>query len=248
MTYDDTRMPTAIVTGGSRGIGSAIVTRLANAGYRGAFCYRTDEMNAQSTLDQVGHGTWTTRQVDVRNFTEVDAFVRDTADELGGIDVVVHSAGVTRDSPLAVMSTESWSDVIDTNLTGAFNLCRASSTQFIRARQGSVILIGSVIGRDGNEGQVNYAASKAGLVGLCRAAARELARWNTRVNVIAPGFVDTDMTGKLSQTHREHYLERIPLGRFGSPEEIARLAEFLASSDSSYITGQVIGVDGGLTV
>ncbi|CAM3011453.1 SDR family NAD(P)-dependent oxidoreductase [Actinomyces slackii] len=248
MKQAESQGPVAVVTGGSRGIGRAIVRHLSNVGYSGGFCYQSDTASADSTLQEIGGDSWISRQVDVRNADKVKAFVDEVAHRYGRLDLAVHSAGIVGDALLPAMSPELWESVVQTNLTGAFNLCRASSTQMMRSKSGSIVLVGSIVGRDGNIGQANYSASKAGLIGLCKSAAVELARWQIRVNVVAPGFIVTDMTEELVEHKKASFLDRVPLRRFGQPEDIAKAVLFLGSSASSYITRQTIYVDGGMLV
>lgn len=241
-------VPIAIVTGGSRGIGQAIVKALDREGYAGAFCFQSNEAAASQTLEFLEDERWLAQQVDVRDSAAMRSFFDQVTDTYGRLDVVVHAAGVTDDRPLPVMDIDAWHRVIDINLTGAFNACQAGAMAMVRQKSGSIVLIGSVVGRDGNIGQANYSASKAGMAGLGRSAAAELARWNVRVNVVEPGFIETDMTSGLSVEKKNAYLERIPLRRFGKVEEVAELVTYLASNKSRYITRQTIGIDGGLLV
>jgi 3-oxoacyl-[acyl-carrier protein] reductase len=226
----------ALVTGGSRGIGLAIARRLAAGGDRVAVTSRSGEPVAGLA----------TVACDVRDAGSVDeAFAKVEADQ-GPVEVLVANAGVTHDQLLALMSEDAFTSVIDTNLTGAYRVAKRAVRPMMRLRHGRLIFISSVAGLLGQAGQANYAASKAGLVGLARSLARELASRNITSNVVAPGLVDTDMTAAMPEKAKAEILARVPLGRFASPEEVASVVAFLASDDAGYITGAVIPVDGGL--
>lgn len=241
--------PVAIVTGGSRGIGRDIVQTLARDGYIVAFCYASNHTAAQEVLaDLPNEALGIASCVDVRSAERVSEFVSEVSEKFGRIDAAIHCAGITQDAPMVTMPTSAWEEVLATNLTGAFNLCQAAAWPMIRNRGGSIVLCGSVAGRDGNIGQANYSASKSGLTGLAKTAALELARWNIRVNVVAPGFVETDMTSELGKKALEGALEKIPLKSFATPSEVAELVSFLTSQKSRYITRQTIGIDGGLVL
>jgi 3-oxoacyl-[acyl-carrier protein] reductase len=226
----------ALVTGGSRGIGLAIARRLAAGGDRVTVTSRSGEPVAGLA----------TVACDVRDAGSVDeAFAKVEADQ-GPVEVLVANAGVTHDQLLALMSEDAFTSVIDTNLTGAYRVAKRAVRPMMRLRHGRLIFISSVAGLLGQAGQANYAASKAGLVGLARSLARELASRNITSNVVAPGLVDTDMTAAMPEKAKAEILARVPLGRFASPEEVASAVAFLASDDAGYITGAVIPVDGGL--
>src|SRR3989442_11463344 len=240
----------AIVTGAGRGIGRAIALRLASEGARVASVSRT-EANAQRTADEINTARADSAKayaVDVANHTDVQKIGAQILDDFGRVDVLVNNAGVTRDGLSMRMSTEDWDMVINTNLKGAFNFVQATERAMIKQRSGRIINISSVIGLIGNAGQTNYAASKAGLIGLTKSLARELASRNITVNAVAPGFIRTDMTAGLSDEIKKTLQSRIPLGKTGTPEDIASAVAFLASAEASYITGQVICVDGGIVM
>ncbi|GGO23652.1 beta-ketoacyl-ACP reductase [Microbispora rosea subsp. aerata] len=225
-----------LVTGGNRGIGLAIARELAAAGDAVAITYRSGEPP---------EGLFGVR-CDVTSSADVDAAFEKVEAEHGPVEVVVANAGITKDTLLPMMKEETFTDVIDTNLTGAYRVAKRAVRPMLRMRRGRIILISSVVGLSGSAGQTNYAASKAGLVGFGRSLARELGPRGITVNVVAPGFVETDMTAVLSEEQREQIRKSIPLGRQAQAEEVARVVRFLASDDASYITGAVIPVDGGL--
>ncbi|REF01022.1 3-oxoacyl-[acyl-carrier-protein] reductase [Thermomonospora umbrina] len=225
-----------LVTGGNRGIGLAIARELAAAGDAVAVTYRSGEPP---------EGLFGVR-CDVTSAEDVDTAFGKVEAEQGPVEVLVANAGVTRDTLLAIMSEEDFTSVLDTNLTGAFRVAKRASKQMMRKRRGRIVLVSSVVGMMGSAGQANYAASKAGMVGFARSLARELGSRNITVNVVAPGFVDTDMTAALGEDRHEVIKSLIPLGRIAAPEEVARAVRFLAGDDASYITGAVIPVDGGL--
>lgn len=240
----------ALVTGGSRGIGRAVVERLADDGYDVAFCYSSRGDAAQEVEKAVRErGTDVlAEQVDVTDADRFKQFVATTEDTLGPIDALVTCAGITRDNPLLLMSPGDWQQVVDVNLTGTFVACRSVIFSLMKRKAGSVVLVSSVAGVYGNATQTNYAASKAGIIGLGKSLAKEVAGRGIRVNVVAPGFIDTDMTGGLPEKLRAAAVERIPAHRFGTATEVASTVSFLVSPASSYVTSQVLGVDGGLTL
>jgi 3-oxoacyl-[acyl-carrier protein] reductase len=240
----------ALVTGGSRGIGRGIVTRLATQGADVAFTYRGNEAAASETVGTVeGLGRRALAiQGDVREPATAEAAVKAAIDAFGKIDVLVNNAGITRDDLIMRMTEEAWRDVLETNLFGAFWMTKAVTRPMLKARSGRIINITSVSGQAGQIGQANYSAAKAGLIGLTKATARELASRSITVNAVAPGFVLTELTQDLPQTLLDEITNRTPLGRFGTAEEIANAVAFLASDDAAYITGQVLAVDGGLVM
>ena len=225
-----------LVTGGSKGIGQGIAVRLAQAGHRVAATYRSGDV-PQGVVGV---------QCDVTDPAQVEAAFAQVESALGSVEVLVANAGITRDTLLMRMSDEDWDQVIATNLTGAFRVARRAARPMIRGRFGRIVFISSVVGQMGSAGQVNYAASKSGLVGMARSLARELGSRGITANVVAPGFVETDMTAELGEDLVKKYAEQIPLGRLGSVDDIAGTVEFLASDAAGYITGAVIPVDGGL--
>ncbi|MFC1419702.1 3-oxoacyl-[acyl-carrier-protein] reductase [Streptacidiphilus cavernicola] len=225
-----------LVTGGNRGIGLAIARAFAEAGDKVAVTYRSGEPPA---------GLFGVK-CDITDAEQVDQAFKEVEAEQGPVEVLVANAGVTKDTLLLRMSEEDFTSVLDTNLTGAFRVVKRASKLMMRARKGRVVLISSVVGLTGSPGQANYAASKAGLVGFARSLARELGPRNITVNVVAPGFVDTDMTAVLSDERRAEIVAGVPLGRYADPAEIASTVRFLSSDEAAYITGAVIPVDGGL--
>ena len=236
----------ALVTGGSRGIGLAICQALAHAGARVAVVARNADgaASAAGTLGEAHRGYG----CDVADPEQVQATVTAVEADLGAVDILVNNAGITRDNILLRMKDEEFDEVIATNLKGAFNLTRAVTRGMMKRRTGSIVNITSVVGLMGNAGQANYAASKAGLVGMTKSVAKELASRGVRCNAVAPGFIRTDMTGELSEAQVEGLQQLIPLGALGEPDDVAGLVRFLVGPDARYITGQVIAVDGGMVM
>lgn len=237
----------ALVTGGSRGIGKAICERLASDGARIAVVAR-DEARAQETAQGLAGEGHKGYACDVAETAGVDALVKQVEQDMGSLDILVNNAGVTADNLLIRIDDAAWNKVLDTNLKGAFNLTRAAARGMMRRRKGRIINITSVVGLTGNAGQANYAASKAGLIGLTKAVAKELASRNVLANAVAPGFIETEMTAQLSEAARTGLLAQIALGRLGAPEDIAGMVRFLSGPEAGYITGQVFVVDGGMVM
>ena len=236
----------ALVTGAGRGIGRAVAVAFARAGADVACVSRTEANSKQAADEVIAAGRKAhPYTVDVAKAAEVDGVVEKILADFGRVDVLVNNAGITRDGLLMRMPEADWDAVLDTNLGGAFHFTRALSRGMLKQRSGKIINITSIIGRIGNAGQANYAASKAGLIGLTKSVAKEFGSRGITCNAIAPGFIETDMTAELKEEMRKALLERVPLGRLGKVEDIASCAVFLASSAADYITGQVFTVDGG---
>lgn len=240
----------ALVTGASRGIGAAIAGELAKNGMFVIVNYNGSKERAQEVVGKIKEagGEAVAMQCDVSDFEACGVFLTELIKKYGRLDVLVNNAGITRDGLLMKMSEADFDAVISTNLKGAFNTIRHASRQFLKQRDGRIINISSVSGLLGNAGQANYAASKAGVIGLTKSVARELASRQITVNAVAPGFVCTEMTGAMTDSAKEAMTDMIPFGRIGEPEEIAQMVAFLASDAARYITGQVIAVDGGMSI
>ncbi len=238
----------AIVTGGSRGIGQAIAVRLARSGALVSVGGLHDISATRALVEAAGVPTENLlfTHADVNSQEDVETLVKATIDRFGKVDILVNNAGINRDGLLLRMKLDDWDAVLNTNLRGAFLCTQKVLSGMVRSRWGRIINISSVVGVAGNPGQANYAAAKAGIIGLTKTTAREVASRNITVNAVAPGFIDTDMTSGLSEQVRDRLRGQIPQARFGSPDDVADLVEFLASDRSAYITGQVINVDGGM--
>ena len=241
---------TALVTGASRGIGRAIALRLAAEGARVAINYAGNVKAAEEVKASVeaAGGTAILCQADIADSAAVEAMIADVVKEFGAIDILVNNAGITRDTLLMRMKDEDFAKVLDTNLKGVFYCTKAVSKLMMKKRSGRIVNMASVVGLVGNAGQTNYAAAKAGVIGFSKSAAKELASRGITVNVVAPGFIGTDMTAGLPESVKEKMLTDIPLGRMGEPEDVANAVLFLASDQASYITGQVVNVDGGMVM
>ncbi|MBP3597321.1 MAG: 3-oxoacyl-[acyl-carrier-protein] reductase [Clostridia bacterium] len=238
----------ALVTGATRGIGKQIAITLAKAGYDIAINYRKDNEELQNTKNEIestGRKCFAV-QGDVSSFEDSERFVKEVLEEYGQIDVLVNNAGITRDGLLMRMKKEDFESVVDTNLVGTFNVTRNVIGAMTKARCGRIINVSSVVGVAGNAGQTNYSASKAGIIGFTKSLAKEVASRNILVNAVAPGFIETSMTEVLKDEQKENIAKSIPLKRMGKAEDVANVVKFLASEDSSYITGQVINIDGGM--
>lgn len=238
----------ALVTGGSRGIGRSIALRLASGGAYVVINYAKNREAADEVLSRIEEsgGRGKVAGFDVADFDAVQEETEKLVEELGGIHILVNNAGITQDTLILRMKKEDWNNVITTNLNGVFHCTKAVARIMMKQRYGRIINLTSVVGEMGNAGQTNYAASKAGIIGFTKAAAREMAPRSITVNAVSPGFIETDITNNLPEDIKKQYIARIPMDRFGSPEDVAGVVAFLASDEASYITGEVIRVNGGI--
>lgn len=241
---------TAVITGASRGIGRAIALDLAEQGANIVVNYSGSEAKAYEVVEEIKQmgGNAIAVRANVAYMEEVQAMMKESLEQFGTIDILVNNAGITRDNLLMRMKEDEWDDVININLKGVFNTTKAVTRQMMKQRSGRIINIASIVGVSGNPGQANYVAAKAGVIGLTKTTARELASRHINVNAIAPGFITTDMTDKLNEEVKTEMLKQIPLARFGDAKDIASVVSFLASEKSAYITGQTIHVDGGMVM
>ncbi|AME05318.1 MULTISPECIES: 3-oxoacyl-[acyl-carrier-protein] reductase [Bacillus] len=241
---------TAVVTGASRGIGRAIALDLAKNGCNVVVNYSGSEAKANEVVDEIkslGRNAIAVK-ADVSNSEEVQNMMKEAVAEFSSIDILVNNAGITKDNLLMRMKENEWDDVININLKGVFNCTKAVTRQMMKQRSGRIINVSSIVGVSGNPGQANYVAAKAGVIGLTKSSAKELASRNITVNAIAPGFISTDMTDKLSKEVQDEMLKQIPLARFGDPSDISSVVTFLASEGSRYMTGQTLHIDGGMVM
>ena len=240
----------AVVTGASRGIGKAIAMKFAQLGATVVINYNGSAQKAEEVKQSItaDGGRAVIMQCNVADYDACEAFFKDVINQFGRIDILVNNAGITKDGLIMRMSEEDFTSVVDVNLKGTFHCIRFASRQMMKQRSGRIINMSSVVGISGNAGQINYAASKAGVIGMTKSAAKELASRGITVNAIAPGYIETDMTNVLSAKVKEETMKQIPLGRLGQTEDIAAAAAFLASDEAGYITGQVLAVDGGMAI
>ncbi len=246
----DLQNKVALVTGASRGIGRACALALAQSGAQVVINYRGQQQAADALVAQIEQagGKAIAVQADVSQADDVERLVKGTTDAFGRLDILINNAGITRDNLLLRMKDAEWDDVLNTNLRGTFLLTKAVLRPMMKARWGRIISISSVVGLTGNAGQANYAAAKAGLIGFTKSVAREMASRSITANVVAPGFIDTDITKDLSDDIKTAVVNTIPAGRFGQPDDVAAVVAFLASDHAAYITGQTLAVDGGMTM
>jgi 3-oxoacyl-[acyl-carrier protein] reductase len=238
----------AIITGGVRGIGKAIALEMVRQGAKVVLCYRGNDTAANETLREIEElgGNALLLKGDVRSSEFAKEAVKEAVEQYGKVDILVNNAGITRDKLLLRMTEDDFKEVVDTNLVGSFQFLKACTEIMMKKRYGRIINLSSIVGVIGNPGQINYSASKAGILGLTKSAAKELGKRGITVNAVAPGFIETEMTEILSEDQKSQFLEKIPVGRFGLPQEVAHLVAFLSSKEAGYISGQVIGIDGGM--
>jgi len=241
-------MKNALVTGGSRGIGKAISLSLGKS-FNVVVGYSSSKDSAEEVVEDIvkSGGTATAIQIDVKSSESIENAFVTIEEEFDGVDVLVNNAGITKDNILPRLKEDDWNDVIDTNLSGSFKTSQRAIKHMMKNKWGRIVFISSIVGMMGNQGQANYAASKAGLIGLSKSIAKEMGSRNITSNVIAPGYVDTDMTAFLTDEQKNNIIEQLSIKRIGKPEDIANIVSFLTSDESEYITGQVISVDGGIT-
>lgn len=240
----------SLITGASRGIGKAIALQLANDGYDVAFCYKSNHDAAKEVADEIEKlgRKILYRDLDISDLSSVRNFIEEVENSLGPISVIINNAGIVNDKALALMDENTWSQVIDINLTSVYNICRSIIYNFMKRRNGVILNISSAAGIYGNSGQVNYCASKAGIIGFTKALAKEVGSYGIRVNAIAPGFIETEMTSTLSPKKAEEYKNQITLRRFGSVNDVSNIVSFMISDKATYITGQTIQIDGGIVM
>lgn len=245
---DNLKGKIALITGGSRGIGKSIAKRLASQGATVVINYTQNDAAAENTIKEIEEsgGAAFTSKFDVADFDVVHEEVDKIIEKFGGLHILINNAGITQDTLLMRMKEEDWDDVISINLKGIFNCTKAVTRNMFKQREGRIVNLTSVVGEMGNAGQTNYAASKAGIIGFTKACAREMAPRGITVNAVSPGFIKTDITDQLPEDLRKDYISRIPLNRFGTPEDIAGAVAFLVSNDATYITGEVFRVNGGI--
>lgn len=241
---------TVMISGATRGIGRAIAIELAKEGANISFNFLKSVKEAEELQKEIRNFGDKVKsfQIDIRNFDLVKTWVEETKEIFGGIDVIVNNVGIIKDKALALMELADWHEVVNTNLNGVFNLTKAAIVTFLKQKSGNIVNISSVSGIVGIARQTNYSASKAGLIGFTKALAKEIAPFNIRVNAVAPGFIETEMLSDLTQEYKDEILKTVPLRRFGKPEEVAATVKFLISDAASYITGQTIIIDGGMTM
>ncbi|MEW6408786.1 MAG: 3-oxoacyl-[acyl-carrier-protein] reductase [Nitrospirota bacterium] len=249
MSLKSLKNKTVIISGATRGIGRATAIELAGEGANISFNFLRSNKDAEDLEKEIKYLGVNVKsfQVDIKDYNAVKSWVDDTKELFGGIDIVINNAGIIKDRALALMEPDDWHKVINTNLDGTFNLTRAAIVTFIKQKSGVIINITSVSGIVGMPRQTNYSASKAGIIGFTKSLAKEVASYNIRINAVAPGFIETDMLKDLKEEYKSQIIKQIPLGRLGRPEEVAKVVKFLVSDDASYITGQTIVIDGGMS-